>query len=1002
MMNEINSNTQINLFRSLFKGRDDVFAKRWERGNKNGYGPAWLFDPYLLKQHNMKGGTFQDYNDKSYLPYSDEQISRHLRGEQLIGIYPLLKDNTSWFIAADFDEKGWEEECRAFMKSCNENNIPAYLERSRSGKGGHVWIFFDQPYPAFRIRKIIIDLLERTKIYSAFDKNSSFDRLFPNQDSLSGKGFGNLIALPLYKPTWEEGNSCFIDVDTFTPFANQWEYLENIKRISTRALDVLFSKIGIASDGIKVPIQSGVGKSGKLLIRLNNSVQVSRNNLPPSLISFLKNELNFMNTEFLIKKKQNKNTWGTEQYFRCIEETETEVVIPRGTIGKLLRFCNENKIEYLFQDERKKLEPVSYTCDIELRDYQKPVIESSARKDIGIIVAPPGTGKTIVALKIIALKQQPALIIVHRKQLADQWIERIETFLGVPKKEIGRIGQGKNTPGKRITIAMIQSLSKELVKPDNLLQNAFGTIIIDECHHVPAESFRTTISQLRTYYMYGLTATPFRKYSDEKLIFINLGEVIAELKAQDVPSFKSAHIIVRNTELDVPFNSKTDRFENLSKVLIHDSARNRLIINDLIIEINTGKKVVILTERKEHIESLNQYLKQKYETITLSGDDSESDRKSKWEILKKGDYQVLITTGQFFGEGTDLQNVECLFLVYPFSFEGKLIQYIGRVQRSEIAPTIFDYRDIKIDYLNKLFLKRNTYYRKLEKQATLFDEPEIETIKEKKNYILDKQVKLPLEQIEFRYGSFAFHFEAKEINKELDFEIDNDYIRPEFEVLKFYFSKVLKLKQVKIDLFAEFVEDKLISQIAYSTDLERFNNEIIESVKFKFVTKTYFGVVPSSHLQKNLLDLNQLQEGENNLFDSEIEFIENILKNKNFRHSSHIRYLANKHISSILKIRFVLSPFSFVFLLQGGEQFHVVMETLDTEEATYIWHLNKDKTLLRNKLKELDQDLNFIRNKGRQIYLDSQPENFTRLVHDYSDVRKGFILWKDLLSEILI
>ena len=1004
-MNDEPLKEQIDLFKSLFRGRDDVFAVRWEKGNKNGYMPAYQLDPYMYRLYKMKGGLLKDYKDKTYLPYTNEQIAKHLKGNQLIGIYPLIKDNHSWFIAADFDDAGWEKECKVFIQSCSENNIPAYLERSRSGKGGHVWIFFDQPYPALKSRKIIISILEKARVFSIFDKSSSFDRLFPNQDSLSGQGLGNLIALPLHKTTWEQGNSCFVDVETLQPINNQWDFLRSIKRITTQELDKLYNQIAKSSNNTSSKIQFIQNSLGKILIRINNNVHIGRSNLTMSLITFLKEELNFVSTEYLIKKKMGKNTWGTEHYFRCVEETDTEVIIPRGMIGKLIRFCKENKIDFQFQDERQKNNIVSFACDIQLREYQKPAIECASRKDIGVIVAPPGTGKTVIALKIIAERQQPALIVVHRKQLADQWIERIQTFLGIPKNEIGTIGQGKSKVGKKITVAMIQSLSKELAKPDNHLQKAFGTIIIDECQHVPAETFRNTISKLHTYYLYGLTATPFRKYNDGKLIFIHLGEIIAELKSEEIKSYKRARVIVRNTALDVPFNSKTDRFETLSKVIVHDSTRNKQIINDLILELSAGKKVVILTERKEHIEALHQYLKQNYETITLSGEDSESNRNMKWKILKEGNYQVLITTGQFFGEGTDLQSAECLFLVYPFSFEGKLIQYIGRVQRSEVAPTIYDYRDYKIDYLNKLFLKRNTYYGKLEKQATLFDEPQTNNTDVVKNYTFAQQVKLPLEQIEFRYGSFAFRYSIKEINKELEFEIENDDIRPEFEVMKPYFSKLLHLKQIKIDLFAEFVNDKLISQIAQSSDLLKFNREIIENVKFKFVTKVYFGKVSLSKFQNNLLNINQLQvddSGNNQLFDSEEEFIETVLKNKNIRHYRNIRYLANAHVSSILKVRFVLIPFSFVFLLPGKEQFHIVMETLDTEEATYIWHIGKDIDLLRNKLKEIDFSISIIRNDGRQVFLESQPQNFIRILHDYTDERKGFVIWKDLLEEILI
>ncbi len=636
------------------------------------------------------------------------------------------------------------------------------------------------------------------------------------------------------------------------------------------------------------------------------------------------------------------------------------------------------------------------------------MIDNISKKDLGVIVAPPGSGKTIMGLFIIAQKKQPALIIIHRKQIAEQWMERIETFLGIPQRDIGRIGQGKTKIGKQITVAMIQSLSKELEKPDSTpLLNAFGTIIVDECHHIPAEIFKNTIAKLQTFYLYGLTATPFRKYNDGKLIFIHLGEIIAEIKPEEISTNQRPKIIIRNTALDVPFNSKTDKFETLSKILIHDSARNKLILEDVKTELVAGKKVVIITERKEHIDSLYQYLKQSHETITLSGEDSESSRTTKWKLLKDGNYQVLITTGQFFGEGTDLQNANCLFLVYPFSFEGKLIQYIGRVQRSEVTPTIYDYRDIKIGYLNKLFLKRNTYYRKIDKQATLFDDPiegEDPIIDSKNVFTFEKTIKLPFEKLDFRYGGIAFKYDITEISAAVEFEIENLEIRPELEVLKPYFSKTLHLKSVEIKIQVEFENDKLVSQLATSTDLERINNEIIESVKFSFISKDILGK-PKMDAKSNLLDIAQIQDlppGEPSLYQSGDELLEDILKGKNFKHRQQLMYLAQKHDSQKLKIRFVLSPFSFVFLLTGEEQFHIVLETLDTEEATYIWHFSKDFQTLKEKLKEIDQQLAFIKSKGRQAFLDSQPDNFNRLLHDYSDERKGFIIWKSLLEEGII
>ncbi len=993
-------NRETNLIRTIFKSREDVFATYWQKGNKSGYMPVYHYDPYRYRLHKMNGGTFKTFHEKTYLPFTDQQINKHLNGEQLIGIYPLLKDNTSWFIAADFDKQNWKDESRTFINACSNKGIPAYLERSRSGNGGHVWIFFDQPYPAIKSRKILISILEDIGTFSVFDKSSSFDRLFPNQNFLSGKGLGNLIALPFHKTAFEQGNSCFVDED-LKPHKNQWDFLSSIQKVTTIHLDEIFEPLIVndlpSSDTRKI-------HSTKLQITLNNSIRLNRSGITSELIDFLKGELNFANSEYFIKKKTGKSTWRTDRYFKFIEENENEIIIPRGFAGRLIRYCKQEKIGFEFIDERKKLHFATFSVNLTLRSHQNKAIEATSRKEFGVITAPPGSGKTVIGLKIIAEKRQPALIIVHRKQLLEQWIERIQTFLGIPKNEIGKIGQGKAKVGKNVTVAMIQSLGKQFEKQGiKDLSTQFGTVIIDECHHIPAETFRKTIAKLSPYYQYGLTATPFRKGNGGKQIFIHLGEIIADIKPEEIKNYKRARINIRETTLDIPFNSKTDTFETLSKVLVHDSTRNNLILNDIRNELNKRKKAVIITERKEHIDALYQYLKQSFETITLSGEDSESNRKAKWKILNEGNYQALITTGQFFGEGTDLQNASCLFLVYPFSFKGKLIQYIGRVQRSEITPVIYDYHDRKIDYLNKLFLKRNTYYRHLDRQASLFDEQDNIEESSKNVVTIDKKIKIPIAQLDFRYGAIIFKYKESKLSIELEFEIENHEIRPEFDVLKPYFAKFLKSKNVVANIFAEIADGKLVSQIATSVDMEMINREIIEGVKFRFTKKEILGKKLSTETAESILGLDQLQEKNGvKLYKSENELLNSLIQNENVKHFQQLRYLAMNHDSSTLKLRFVLNPFSFVFLLAGIEQFHIVLETLDTQEATYIWHIDKNKNVLPQKLQEIDSDLNGIRNNGRQVFLQSNPENFSRLIHDYSDERKGFIIWKDLLEERLV
>jgi superfamily II DNA or RNA helicase len=913
-------------------------------------------------------------------------------------LYPLLQNNASWFIAADFDEAQWVEECRTFIEICEEHDIPAYLERSRSGKGGHVWIFFEKPYEAFRSRKIMMALLQKAGLISVFDKNSSFDRLFPNQDYHSKKGLGNLIALPLNKTSLNDGNSCFVDPETLQPFDDQWSFLKTIKRIQISQLNYIYQEQTDQDE-----LSTGLFKkeqpvAGKLAIVLNNEIHISRIGLPASLVGFLKEELNFANNEYQVKKNINKNTFGVKRYFKLLNETSEAISVPRGFIGRLLRFCKERQIEYVLDDQRKKAGLISFKGSIALREYQLPAQQAATKKDFGIIVAPPGSGKTVLSLAIIKDKQQPALILVHRKQLADQWIERIESFLGIPKKDIGRIGQGKNKPGKHITVAMIQSMEKALESTESPeLINAFGTIIIDECHHVPAETYQRVIGKLNSFYLYGLTATPFRKYNDGKLIFIHLGEIIHEVKAPDVQNQTGTQIIIRDTDLFVPFNTKTDKFETLFKILIHDSARNQLILNDVVSKLNASRKAVIITERKEHITSLQQYLKQNYDTIALSGEDSDLSKKSKWAAINKGDFQVLITTGQYFGEGTDIQNIKCLFLVYPFAFEGKLIQYIGRVQRSEVSPVIYDYRDHKISYLERLFQKRNLYYKKLDQSGLTVPIDESEIVSGQ----INEKIELPIENLEFRFGSIAFKRPLAAFNnKEVEFEIENLNIRPEFTVLKPYFIRFLKSTTVLVNIRAAFQHNRLVFKSAISNDLDKINREVIESVKFRFLNKEIIKGIPMG--EENLLDAGQVQGGnELSIYNNEDDLLENILALKRYKHHRHLRYLSQKHERTILKLRFVLEPFSFVFLLSGNNQYHLVWETLDTEEATYIWHIEKSAYELERNIKRIDGLLGQIRKKGRQPYLETNPEHFSRIVHDYSDETKGLIIWKDILEEKL-
>ena len=707
---------QLNLYISLFRGRNDVYARRWEKYGKSGYTPAYRFDWNEYLNHKARGGSFKDFTNKEVIPLTRDIIKKHLIGAYFIGIYPLLEDNSSYFIAADFDGKDWEKDSKKFMDECKSLKIPVYIEKSLSGMGAHIWIFFKDKYPAAKSRRIFLEIIRKVFDLSKFDKEVSFDRIFPNQDYHSGKGFGNLIALPLNGKSLKESNTVFIDPGNFNTISEQWNYLSKVKKLSSIELDKLYSEIieDEKSDNFYIAEDKKIFNTGKLAITLKNQIVLDKHQINKDLVNFLKSNLNFMNSEYIIKQKIGRSVYGVQKFFNLITETKDTIMVPGGFLNQLVDFCNENKINFKIIDKRNKLDNLVFNSKIQLSSIQEQVIDICENKQGGVIVAPPGFGKTIIGLELIARKCQPALILVHRKQIYDQWIERIQDFLGLAKKDIGQISASKKKVLKFITVAMVQSLIRF---PDlKALNESFGTVLIDECHHIPAKSFRKVVVNFNPYYVFGLTATPKRKYNDEKLIFLYIGDIICNTDNIDQVTTglfeEDVRLNIRDTDLYFPYDNKTDDFQLLSRVIIFDSGRNRLIAEDIKKELVPDKKILVLTERKDHVEVLNIYLKSVCEVITITGDDSKSLRKIKMKQIESGNFQVLITTGQLLGEGLDIENLSSIFLVYPFAFEGKLIQYIGRILRSKGRKAIYDYRDKEIEFLLKQYKKRERYYRR--------------------------------------------------------------------------------------------------------------------------------------------------------------------------------------------------------------------------------------------------------------------------------------------------
>ena len=702
---------KLTIYHNRFNARTDVYARRWQKNDKSGWSPAYSFDWNEFNAHRARGGTIKDFENKKLIPLTDETLLNHFLGKETIGIYPILPDNTSYFIVADFDEADWKTDSQKFMSACINLNLKAYTEISRSGNGAHVWIFFEEKYPCWKSRAILLEIIRKVFGYSEFAKEVSFDRLFPNQDTITEGGFGNLIALPLQGECVKHNASLFYFYDNFNPYHNQWEFLKTSHKHTAQELDSVYDFLFAHSGTDEQPLNNSC-----VHIVLDGSIRIKKQEISSVISSFIKEELNLFNKEYATKKKLGKSVFGIEKYFNLIQDRTDEISLPRGFLEKLTNYLKEKNITYKVIEEYKKHKVIKFKSSITLRKEQEKILEIIKNKTNGIIVSPPGFGKTVIALEIIARLELPALILVNRNQLLSQWVERTEQFLGIPKTQIGTISGTRKKIGKQVTIATLQSLMR--YKNLKEIKNSFGVIIIDECHHIPAKTYRELIMLLESRYCFGLTATHERKYGSEKITEFMIGPVIAEIKSFNMSDNKTFEVSIHPTKITLPFRYKIDHYEALAKVISFDSARNELVVQAILREIKSKRKVLVLTERKEHIEILNLYLRGETEIITVSGDDSARSRKIKFDQIKAGNFQVLLATGQLLGEGFDVHGVDTIVLAFPFSFEGKLVQYIGRL-RGEGIKQIIDFHDEKIEFLNHQFKKRKKFYKKLKSNSLI-------------------------------------------------------------------------------------------------------------------------------------------------------------------------------------------------------------------------------------------------------------------------------------------
>ncbi|CAM6546531.1 DEAD/DEAH box helicase [Escherichia coli] len=709
----LSTNEKVALFRRLFRGRDDVWALRWESktSGKSGYSPACANEWQLgiCGKPRIKCG---DCAHRQLIPVSDLVIYHHLAGTHTAGMYPLLEDDSCYFLAVDFDEAEWQKDASAFMRSCDELGVPAALEISRSRQGAHVWIFFASRVSAREARRLGTAIISYTCSRTRQLRLGSYDRLFPNQDTMPKGGFGNLIALPLQKRPRELGGSVFVDMN-LQPYPDQWAFLVsvipmNVQDIeptilratgSIHPLDVNF----INEEDLGTPWEEkkssgnrlNIAVTEPLIITLANQIYFEKAQLPQALVNRLIRLAAFPNPEFYKAQAMRMSVWNKPRVIGCAENYPQHIALPRGCLDSALSFLRYNNIAAELIDKRFAGTECNAVFTGNLRAEQEEAVSALLRYDTGVLCAPTAFGKTVTAAAVIARRKVNTLILVHRTELLKQWQERLAVFLQVGDS-IGIIGGGKHKPCGNIDIAVVQSISRHgEVEP--LVRN-YGQIIVDECHHIGAVSFSAILKETNARYLLGLTATSIRRDGLHPIIFMYCG-AIRHTAARPKESLHNLEVLTRSrfTSGHLPSDA---RIQDIFREIALDHDRTVAIAEEAMKAFGQGRKVLVLTERTDHLDDiasvmntlklspfvLHSRLSKKKRTMLISG----------LNALPPDSPRILLSTGRLIGEGFDHPPLDTLILAMPVSWKGTLQQYAGRLHREHTGKSdvrIIDFVD---------------------------------------------------------------------------------------------------------------------------------------------------------------------------------------------------------------------------------------------------------------------------------------------------------------------
>ncbi len=730
---------RIALFRSLFRGRDDVYAIRWENADgRSGYMPAADRDWKAYLSAKSEDRKKVDHRTRTFRPFNDEVIRRHLVGEHTVGIYPLLQDETCWLLAVDFDKKTWQKDATAFLAVCRALSVPAALERSRSGNGGHVWIFFERAISAAIARSLGCALLTRTMESRHQVGLDSYDRFFPNQDTMPKGGLGNLIALPLQKFPRAEGNSVFIDAD-FQPYPDQWGFLASVNRMSSDAVEAVVLDAQRRGNlvGVRISITEDDGQDPWTLppsqkkaerpipgpfptqvqIIRSNLVYVEKKGLPPAILNRLLRLAAFQNPEFYKAQAMRLPTFDKPRVIACGEDLARHIALPRGCISEVAELFEAHNVKAEIRDERLAGRAIDVEFLGQLRPAQRDAVSVIAEHDDGILCAPTAFGKTALAAWMIAERKVNTLVLVHRQQLLDQWHARLAMFLNLPANSIGQVGGGKNERSGCVDIAIIQSTHDKAGVKDFVAE--YGQVIVDECHHLSAFTFEQVMKQVKAKYVLGLTATPERKDGHHPIIYMQCGPIRFKLSARSMNAATpfEHEVIPRLTEFYLPSEQNDITIQEAYTALVDDCARNDLIVSDLVRALADGRSPLLLTGRTDHLKHFEMALANRVQNVfVLKGGMGKRQRRSVAQamaIVPEGAPRVILATGSYIGEGFDDARLDTLFLAMPISWKGTLQQYVGRLHRLHDAKRVvrvYDYVDAHVLMLARMYARRQKGY----------------------------------------------------------------------------------------------------------------------------------------------------------------------------------------------------------------------------------------------------------------------------------------------------